>query len=257
MRIVSTNVLFQKPYEKYCKIQPIHIIEEEKRYMSFQTLMTMMEADIIAVQEICFKWIRRFQKSCPQYVFVGHNDPSHDGNGYFYNQNTIHLHGVLTSYAWSDEDRFDKRLMLQSFIEIESGKQYSILNCHMPFITNKKALEHTLWMMINLSDIRNITGSELLICGDFNQGYDMDQVLNEILNELNLKHIGEEPTCALSIKKYDLFDRIYFPKNKYYELTVYPPNKEDLLKHDYFDGEGENVGGDYYSDHSMLILDIV
>ncbi len=105
-----------------------------------------------------------------------------------------------------------------------------------------------------MSQNRNIFKQELLICGDFNQGYEKDNILNEMFSHLNLEHFGKNPTCALSTKTYDMFDRIYMLKKQNYKFqTICEANK--LLKHDYFENEDENVG-DFYSDHAMLILDI-
>ena len=102
---------------------------------------------------------------------------------------------------------------------------------------------------------------ELIICGDFNQGFATDHILNKMFEMLGLEHMHNTPTCALSSKSYDMFDRMYTVKNKNYVVTCIP-DKKQLLQHDYFKDEDEDedksidLKCSFYSDHALLMLDI-
>lgn len=268
-KIICSNVLFQKSYEKYSSVPTIPDDERMKRFWNF---IESTNPDIVAIQEASLEWFS--QKNINKnYAYIGHNDEKYDGNAFIYNINTITPFKQHIFHSWFFTDRNDKRLLAQCFENKITNKKYHIVNCHIPFIENNeniiKDIHERLQMIVNMSQFRDYSQTELVVCGDFNMGKEHNLIIDDFMKRLNLVNVVFDNTCALSTKKYDIFDRMYIKvknnvdfdddeigcfspmRGTVEKALIYPIDETELLKHHYFDNEGTNIGS-FYSDHSAI-----
>ena len=272
IKIMSTNVLSQRAYEKYID-KTIIPIDEQTRINKFYELLYDTVPDIVAIQEGTFSWFthEKVINKDIEYCYVGDNDKKSENCCFLYNRKTIKLIGSFTHFSWNFNDRNAKNLISQTFLHIPSNTKYYIINCHAPQCIDmnfnaensaeqtKNIDNHLLSItntLINISEMRSIPNEKLVICGDFNIFSKYDVKLANYMNKLLLKNIIHFSTCALSTKYYDMIDRFYIPSSyqNNYECEYYPKLYSDLLKHTLFD---DKTTGDFYSDHSAIICTLV